>query len=66
MLSLPCGEKERKTEYLVLIGKNFTFGLVKLHKNQTFENLTVKQFISIIALVTVDNNIKGKSQANFQ
>ena len=38
----------------------------KGNKNETFENLTVKQIITIIALVTVDNNIKGKFQANFQ
>ncbi len=50
----------------MVIGKMFTIDLVNLHKNETFENLTVKQFITIIALVTVDNNIKGKFQANFQ
>ena len=62
----PCVEKRGQTEYLVVIGKKFTIDLVILHKNETFENLTVKQIITIIALVTVDNNIKGKFQANFQ
>ena len=61
-----CVEKSGQTEYLVVIGKNLTIDLVNLHKNETFENLTVKQFNTIIALVTVDNNIKGKFQANFQ
>lgn len=61
-----CVEKSGLTEYLVFIGKKSTIDLVNLHKNETFENLTVQQFITIIALVTVDNNIKGKFQANFQ
>ncbi len=61
-----CVEKREQTEYLVVIGKKFTIDLVILHKNETFENLTVKQIITIIALVTVDNNIKGKFQTNFQ
>ena len=61
-----CVEKSRQTEYLVVIGKKFTIDLVILHKNKSFENLTVQQNITIIAAVTVDNNIKGKFQANFQ
>ena len=61
-----CVEKRGVTEYLVVIGKNSTIDLVILHKNESFENLTVQQNITIIAAVTVDNNIKGKFQANFQ
>ena len=36
-----CVEKRGQTEYLVVIGKKFTIDLVILHKNESFENLTV-------------------------